>query len=123
MALALFDTNIIIDYLGKIHAAFDEVNHYADAAISAIMWIETMAKVAPSDEHIVRAFLSTFTILHTDDVIMNAAAAVRAASIARKQKSHCLTRLSSAQRMQRTVSSSLGTSATSQDRMCGSPTN
>ena len=37
---ALFDTNILVDYLSGIAAAKDEISLYDDKAISIITWME-----------------------------------------------------------------------------------
>ncbi|EIC21288.1 type II toxin-antitoxin system VapC family toxin [Thiorhodovibrio frisius] len=57
---ALFDTNILIDYLNGVVAARDEIAHYDDPMISLITWMEVM--VGTSAEHAipVRAFLRRF---------------------------------------------------------------
>ena len=83
MALVLFDTNILIDTLRGIQEAFDELNYYPDAAISSITWMEIMAGTPPVDQPKVRHFLdsSGFLVIHTNESIMNEAAALRAASI------------------------------------------
>ncbi len=43
MVKALFDTNILIDYLNGIPQAREEVALYDDSAISIISWMEVMA--------------------------------------------------------------------------------
>ena len=39
---ALFDTNILIDYLRGLPAARDELNRHQDKAISVVTWMEIM---------------------------------------------------------------------------------
>jgi predicted nucleic acid-binding protein len=46
MAVALFDTNILIDCLKGYQPAIDEVEYWDDACISVITWMEVVA-VAP----------------------------------------------------------------------------
>ena len=42
MVSALFDTNILIDYLNGVEAARTELGRYSDKAISLITWMEVM---------------------------------------------------------------------------------
>ncbi len=61
---ALFDTNIIIDYLNGIKAAKDELALYEKPSISSITWMEVLVGASNEDEEIkLRAFLSRFTVL------------------------------------------------------------
>ena len=58
---AVFDTNILIDYLNGIEAAKAELARYRDRQISIITFIEVMvgAKDA-AEEKAIRGFLSSF---------------------------------------------------------------
>ena len=61
---ALFDTNILIDYLNGIEAARDEIALYAQPVISSISWMEVMVGAASDAEEIqLRAFLSRFEVV------------------------------------------------------------
>ena len=60
---ALFDTNILIDYLSGIAAAKRELKRYENRAISIITWMEVMVGVTEQDSDGTRAFLGTF-VLH-----------------------------------------------------------
>ena len=60
---ALFDTNILIDYLSGIPQARLELERYSNRAISVITWMEVMAGATRVDERQIRAFLLTFNIL------------------------------------------------------------
>jgi len=61
---ALFDTNILIDYLNGIEAARDEIALYERPMISSITWMEVLIGAADEQEEIkLRAFLSRFTVL------------------------------------------------------------
>lgn len=60
---ALFDTNILIDYLSGIPQARVELERYSRRAISIITWMEVMAGTTQEDEQPIRAFLLTFSIL------------------------------------------------------------
>jgi hypothetical protein len=58
---ALFDTNILIDYLNGIEAARLELTHYDERLISSITWMEVMVGAASDEEEIrLRAFLGRF---------------------------------------------------------------
>ena len=57
---ALFDTNILIDYLNGIDAAKAELARYGRPAISVISWIEVLAGTRPAVEAGTRRFLATF---------------------------------------------------------------
>ncbi|MDQ6958812.1 MAG: type II toxin-antitoxin system VapC family toxin [Mariprofundaceae bacterium] len=61
---ALFDTNILIDYLNGIEAARDELALYDKPSISSITWMKVLAGAFSEEEEIkLRAFLSRFTVL------------------------------------------------------------
>lgn len=74
---ALFDTNILIDYLNGIEAAREEIAHYATVLISPITWMEVMAGTNAADQTIVRRFLSRFTLVPVDSLVAEAAVAIR----------------------------------------------
>jgi predicted nucleic acid-binding protein len=61
---AVFDTNILIDYLKGIDAARDEMDRFDHPAISIITQIEVMVGVRNAEEEaLVQAFLNRFRIL------------------------------------------------------------
>jgi len=60
---ALFDTNILIDYLNGIPQARDELALYEERAISIISWMEVMAGAREAVEPATRAFLASFTLI------------------------------------------------------------
>lgn len=60
MVSALFDTNILIDYLNGIEQAKRELDRYADKAISLVTWMEVMVGATPDTEAVLRGFLSGF---------------------------------------------------------------
>lgn len=66
MVKALFDTNILIDYLNGMPAAKEELERYSYKAISAITWMEVMVGASPETEAIVRGFLNDFVNLPID---------------------------------------------------------
>ena len=48
MVKALFDTNILIDYLRGIPAAREELDRYETRAISVITWMEVLTGAPPA---------------------------------------------------------------------------
>lgn len=59
----LFDTNILIDYLGSRPEARAEFDRRFDRAISVITWIEVMAGSIAADQEGTRNFLLQFAVL------------------------------------------------------------
>ncbi len=59
---ALFDTNILIDYLNGIESAFKEIEKYSPKLISRITWMEIMVGTDREDRSEVRKFLQKFSI-------------------------------------------------------------
>lgn len=75
---ALFDTNILIDYLNGIEAAATELNSFQDKAISLITWMEVMVGAASDEEkQIIKAFLAQFEMLPIDNPVSAAAVEIR----------------------------------------------
>ena len=75
---ALLDTNILIDYLGGVDAARDEIARYDAPLISTITWMEVM--VGASDEREMarlRWFLSGFGRVAIDDRVSELAVGIR----------------------------------------------
>ncbi len=56
MVKALFDTNILIDYLGGVESARAELGRYDYRAISMISWMEVLVGTSASDEAPIRAW-------------------------------------------------------------------
>lgn len=79
MVKALFDTNILIDYLNGIDAAREEIGRYRDRAISIISWMEAMISATPELETPTRTFLEGFELIGLDDRIADRAVALRRA--------------------------------------------
>jgi predicted nucleic acid-binding protein len=74
----LFDTNILIDHLNGVAKATREIRRSHDPAISVITWIEVMTGAAsPSEEAILRAFLSNFQYLAMTREVAEGAAVIR----------------------------------------------
>jgi predicted nucleic acid-binding protein len=77
MVSAVFDTNILIDYLNGIEQAKTELELYADKAISLITWMELMVGATPETEAILRGFLNGFINLPIDVQVSNLAVNLR----------------------------------------------
>lgn len=78
---ALFDTNILVDYLNGISAAKAEVDLYDDKAISIITWMEVQIGTDEADQMSVDRFLSKFTLLPLD-----AKVSAKAVALLRKRR-------------------------------------
>lgn len=63
---ALFDTNILIDYLNGVGQAKLELALYSDKAISVITWMEIQVGTTPDDQQVVDQFLRAFTVVPID---------------------------------------------------------
>lgn len=77
MVSALFDTNILIDYLNGIEPARLVLERHPDQAISMVTWMEVMVGAVPETEEITRRFLEGFATLPVDERIGEAAVALR----------------------------------------------
>jgi predicted nucleic acid-binding protein len=80
MVRPLFDTNILIDYLGGIAPARDELARYREPAISIVSWMEVLIGAAAEVEPGTRRFLSRFTIVEIDRAVAERAVLVRRSS-------------------------------------------
>lgn len=75
---ALFDTNILIDYLNGIEAAATELDSFPDKAISLITWMEVMVGASTdAEKHIIMAFLAQFEMLPIDNPVSSLAVEIR----------------------------------------------
>lgn len=77
MVSALFDTNIVIDYLNGIEQAKTELDRYRDKAISVIAWMEVMVGATPETEALIRGFLNSFDVLPIEATVSEAAVKLR----------------------------------------------
>lgn len=77
MVGALFDTNILIDYLNGVDQAKAELDRYGDKAISLVTWMEVMVGATPERETMTRRFLNGFDNLPIDEQVSNLAVALR----------------------------------------------
>jgi predicted nucleic acid-binding protein len=76
---ALFDTNIVLDYLKGIDAAEQEFSRYEDIAISVVSRIEVLVGVTPDIEPDVRAFLDDLATVQLDTEVAERAVELRRA--------------------------------------------
>lgn len=66
MVRAVFDTNILVDFLRGQPQAETELDLYESPAISVISWMEVMAGTTPQTESKTRTFLQSFDLLEID---------------------------------------------------------
>ena len=63
---ALFDTNILIDYLNGIEAARTEIERPADRLVSIITWMEVLAGAGDDEEEeVIEMFLRDFRVVES----------------------------------------------------------
>lgn len=75
---AVFDTNILVDYLNGISAAKREMARYEEIAISLVVWMEILAGAKnKNEETIIRSFLSRFKVLPIDLPVAERAVKIR----------------------------------------------
>ena len=78
---ALFDTNILIDYLKGLDAAQAEFDRYRHRLISIVTWVEVQAGVRNAEEgDVVEMFLRDFRVIDVTRAIARDAADIRKAS-------------------------------------------
>jgi hypothetical protein len=79
MVRAVFDTNILVDYLRGHQQSSIELALYETPAISVITWMEVMAGTTTESEKITRAFLQSFDLLEIEAKIAERAVLIRKA--------------------------------------------
>lgn len=77
MVKALFDTNVLIDYLNGVKNAKVELARFEDKAISVISWTEVMVGTTPATQAGTKAFLAGFVLLPIDERVAEHAVALR----------------------------------------------
>jgi predicted nucleic acid-binding protein len=77
MVKALFDTNILVDYLNAVPEARTELQRYPEKAISIITWMEVMVGASRDLEAATRSFLRDFNSLAVDEQIAERAVSLR----------------------------------------------
>ena len=79
---AVFDTNILIDYLGGSQKAKQELDGFEEHYISVITWMEILVGATEGEEESeIREFLTRFSVHQVDDGV-----AERAVDIRRREK-------------------------------------
>ncbi|MFN8062374.1 MAG: PIN domain-containing protein [Vicinamibacterales bacterium] len=77
---ALFDTNILVDYLAGVDAARRELDLYGKRLVSAITWMEVMVGArGDAEEDVIEMFLRDFTLVPISRPVAREAIAVRRA--------------------------------------------
>jgi predicted nucleic acid-binding protein len=74
---ALFDSNILIDYLNGISAAKKEFQLYESRTVSVVTWMEVMAGGELDDDEITRGFLASFEIIAVTESVAERAVKLR----------------------------------------------
>lgn len=75
---AVFDTNILIDYLNGIDAAKGELARYRSPQISIITFVEVLVGARdPEEEKMMRGFLNSFEVLELSAAVAAEAVAIR----------------------------------------------
>ena len=78
---ALFDTNILIDYLKGVDAAQAELVRYRERLISIVTWMEVQAGVRNAEEgDVIEMFLRDFRVVEVTRAIARDAVEIRQAS-------------------------------------------
>jgi predicted nucleic acid-binding protein len=77
MVKALFDTNILVDYLNAVPEARTELQRYTEKAVSIITWMEVMVGADHDLEAATRSFLSRFDVVAVDEQIAERAVSLR----------------------------------------------
>ena len=75
---ALFDTNILIDYLNGIEAARTEIERPADRLVSIITWMEILAGARDDEEEdVIEMFLRDFRVVDLTRRVARQAVGIR----------------------------------------------
>lgn len=77
MVKALFDTNILIDFLNKLPQAHSELHRYEHRAISIVTWMEVMVGADRTVEAQTRQVLGAFNIIALDNEVAERAVLLR----------------------------------------------
>jgi predicted nucleic acid-binding protein len=77
MVKALFDTNILVDYLNAVPEARTELRRYTEKAISIITWMEVLVGADQNLEAATRSFLNGFDLVDVDERIAERAVSLR----------------------------------------------
>jgi predicted nucleic acid-binding protein len=77
MVKALFDTNILIDYLNAVPEAASELRRYEQRAISIVTWMEVLVGARPEVLADTRTFLSGLNVIALDGAVAERAVKLR----------------------------------------------
>ncbi|HEX2524703.1 MAG TPA: type II toxin-antitoxin system VapC family toxin [Geminicoccus sp.] len=77
MVKALFDTNILIDYLSAVPEARVELGRYSGKAISVVTWMEVMIGAAPDLQAVTHQFLHAFDVIGIEERVAGQAVELR----------------------------------------------
>lgn len=77
MVKALFDTNVLIDYLNAVPQARVELERYNEKAISIVTWMEVMIGADSTVEAATLSFLDEFELIALDDRVARSAVKLR----------------------------------------------
>ncbi|WP_139349941.1 type II toxin-antitoxin system VapC family toxin [Thioalkalivibrio denitrificans] len=78
---AVFDTNILVDYLNGFPQAAEELNRYSRRLISQITWMEVLVGCRDDgEEQLVREFLATFDVVPINAEVAESAVMLRRAN-------------------------------------------
>ena len=69
MVKALFDTNILVDYLNAVPEARTELQRYTEKAVSIITWMEVMVGADSHLEAATRSFLNGFDVFAVENLV------------------------------------------------------
>jgi predicted nucleic acid-binding protein len=77
MVKALFDTNILIDYLNAVPEAASELRRYEQRAISIVTWMEVLVGARPEVMADTRTFLGGLNVIALDGAVAERAVKLR----------------------------------------------
>jgi predicted nucleic acid-binding protein len=77
MVKALFDTNILVDYLNAVPQARNELRRYSEKAVSIITWMEVIVGATSEVDAATRGFLGNFDVIALDEKIAERAVSLR----------------------------------------------
>lgn len=77
---ALFDTNILIDYLNGFEASKVEIYRYRERLVSIVTWMEVLAGSRGDEEtDVIEMFLRDFRVIDVSRAVARSAVALRQA--------------------------------------------
>ena len=77
---ALFDTNILIDYLAGVEGARDEFERHTQRLVSVVTWMEVLAGARnAAEEEVIELFLRDFRVVELTRVVARGAVEIRRA--------------------------------------------